>query len=72
MGWQDTKGQLLRALSPEGSAVGSDMQENPQKMGGMFMGMETWKGFPKNITPVPCCAEQPQHLLLALWSSVET
>lgn len=49
MGWQDTKGQLLRALSPEGSAVGSDMQENPQKMGGMFMGMETWKGFPKNI-----------------------
>lgn len=49
MGWQDSKGQLLRALSPEESAAGSDMQENPWKMDGMFMGMETWKGFPKNI-----------------------
>lgn len=72
--WQDTKkpkrkekpkgekkkkGQLLRALSPKG-------RENSLQMD------ETWKGFPRTLNPSPCCAEQPQQLLLALARSVET
>lgn len=47
-------------------------RENPPEMDERFVGMERREGFPRTRNPIPCGAEQPQHLLPAPSSSVET
>lgn len=66
-------GKTQKGAAPESSVPkgeGGGLGYAGKTLRKRMMGMETWKGFPRTLNPIPCCAEQPQHLLLALWSSV--